>query len=69
MGTNVGPYWKKTFWYNEIVATNPHARKSEIDRLQKQIDELCWFLGNEPSNEAWSVQSSRMSILNEEEFH
>jgi hypothetical protein len=42
------PTEKKTFWYHETVVISPHAKKSKIDRLQKQIDELHRFPGKEP---------------------
>ncbi len=47
MGTNLGPYENKAFWYHENIVTNPHTRKNKIGRLHKRIDELCQFQGKE----------------------
>jgi hypothetical protein len=41
----------KVFWYHETIMTNPLVKKSEIDQLQKWIDELHQFQGKESSNE------------------
>jgi len=53
------PIWdptkKKKFWYHQIVVTSPHARKSEIDQLHKQIDELSQFSRKEAYDEVRSV--------------
>ncbi len=71
--TSWEPIWdppkNQVFWYHETIVTSPHAKKNKIDWLQKQIDELHQLQGKGFSDDVRNVQSSRMNILDEEEFH